>query len=244
MNTTTATSAVPVPRDGPPATSGVPSLDELYRLTAVPDDRVLFHNVDWSFYERLVDSIPESSNIHVDYDGKDLEVMAKGRKHERSNRLLGRFVDIVTEELQIPCRGLRETTWKRPEISRGLEADECYYFLPEKIGADNAALKRGSDDIADYPNPDLAIEVDISPPRVDRPGIYAALGVAEVWRFENGEAVIEHLTPEGTYLAVESSQFLPVRAEEVKRWVVDEDSSDESAWARRLREYIRGKREA
>ncbi len=79
---------------------------------------------------------------------------------------------------------------------------------------------------------------------MDRPGIYAALGVAEVWRFENGEVVIEHLTPEGTYLAVESSQFLPVRAEEVKRWVVDEDSSDESAWARRLREYIRGKREA
>ncbi|MGO9921896.1 MAG: Uma2 family endonuclease [Isosphaeraceae bacterium] len=243
MNTTTTPSAVPIPRDGPPAAAGVPSLDEIYQLTAVPDDRVVFHNVDWSFYERLIDSIPESSNIHVDYDGKDLEVMGKGRKHERRNRLLGRFVDIVTAELEIPRRGLRETTWKRPEISRGLEADECYYFLPEKIAADNEAIERGSDDIADYPNPDLAIEVDISPPRVDRAGIYAALRVAEVWRFANGEVVIERLTAERTYVSVEASQFLPVRADEVRRWVVEEDSRDELAWEQRLREYIRGKQE-
>ncbi len=241
MSTTTTPTTASVPRDGPPAASGVPSLDEIYRLTAVPEDRVLFRNVDWSFYDRLVDSIPESSNIHVDYDGKDLEVMARGFKHGRSNRLLGLFVDIVTEELQIPRRGLRSTTWKRPEISRGLEADNCYYFLPEKIAADNAALKRGSDDIADYPNPDLAIEVDISPPRVDRAGIYAALAVAEVWRFDGRELVIERLTPEKRYAAVDASQFLPVRPEQVRRWLLEEDSRDDSAWARRLRAEIRGK---
>ena len=70
-------------------------------------------------------------------------------------------------------------------------ADQCYYFLPEKLAADAAALERGSDDIADYPNPDLAIEVDISPPAVDRAGIYAALGVTEVWRFDGQDVVIE-----------------------------------------------------
>ena len=47
-----------------------------------------------------------------------------------------------------------------------------------------------------FPSPDLAIEIDISPPKVDRPGIYAALGVAEVWRFDGDVAVIERLTPE------------------------------------------------
>ena len=61
----------------------VPSLEELERLTAVPERRVVYRDVDWSFYEQLVDSIPETTNIHVDYDGKDLEVMGKGRKHER-----------------------------------------------------------------------------------------------------------------------------------------------------------------
>ena len=59
-----------------------PSLDELRRLTEVPDRRVVFRGVDWSFYEKLVDSIPEGSNIHVNYDGRDLEIMAKGSDHE------------------------------------------------------------------------------------------------------------------------------------------------------------------
>jgi Uma2 family endonuclease len=219
----------------------VPSLEEIERLTSVPDRRVVYRRVGWAFYEALVDSIPESSRIHVDFDGKDVEVMVKGLIHEGSNRLLGRFVDIVTEELEIPCRGLGETTWKRPQIARGLEADECYFFRPEKLVAVAKAWSRGSTDLADIPNPDLAIEVDISLPQIDRAGIYAALGVSEVWRFVAGRLVIDRLTPDRRYVGVGSSAFLPVTAEEVTRWVVEEDSSDESAWARRLRAEVRAR---
>jgi Uma2 family endonuclease len=196
--------------------------------------------VDWSFYDRMVESIPESSNIHVDYDGKDLEVMGKGRRHGKVTGLLGQLVEAIAQELGIRYTTLGDTTWKRQEILRGLEADRCYYFLPEKIAADAAALERGSDDLADYPNPDLAIEVDISPPQVDRAGIYAALRVAEVWRFVRNRVVIERLTEEGKYVAVKASGFLPIRAEDVTRWVVAENSrDDESAWAQRLRAEIR-----
>ena len=39
---------------------------------------------------------------------------------------------------------------------------------------------------------------------------------------------------------VETSGFLPVRAEDVRRWVVEEDSSDQSAWARRLQSGSEG----
>ena len=95
--------------------------------------------------------------------------------------------------------------------------------------------------MADYPNPDLAIEVDLSPSKIDRPGIYAALRVAEVWRFDGKrrEIVIERLTDDGTYQPVDGSGFLPVRAEEVGRWVLEEDSRDGSPWARGLRAWVR-----
>ena len=198
--------------------------------------------MDWPFYETLVDSIPEGSNIHVNYDGKDLEIMSTGRKHELAKKLLSRFVETVAEELDIPYRPAGQTTWKRPETARGLEADECYYFQPAKIAQDVAALERGSDDIADYPNPDLAVEVDLSSPQVDRPGIYAALRVPEIWRLDGERIIIERLTPERKYQGVESSGFLPVRAEEVRRWVIQEDSRDLTAWTRRLRAEIRRKR--
>jgi Uma2 family endonuclease len=229
----------PLSLEVPGPVTRVPSLEELKRLTEVPERRVVYRGVDWSFYEQLVDSIPGTTNIHVDYDGKDLEVMGKGRKHAFVRRLLCRLVDTICEELAIPCKSVGETTWKRMGITRGLEADECYYFLPEKLAADAAAIGRGSDNIADYPNPDLAIEVDISPPQVDRAGIYAALGVTEVWRFVENTLVIERLTRQGNYVPVEASGFLPVKASEVRRWVLDEDSSDQSAWARRLRAELR-----
>jgi Uma2 family endonuclease len=220
----------------------VPSLDELCRLTAVPEQRVVYRNVDWAFYEQLVDSIPAGVHIHVDYDGKDLEVMATGWDHEIAKKLMSRIAETTAEELDIPYLPAGQTTWKRPEIARGLEADECYYFLPEKLAADKAAWERGSKDIADYPNPDLAIEVDISRPQVDRAGIYAALRVTEVWRFDGDQVIIERLTPGGTYAAVESSGFLPLRAEEIRHWIVEEDWRDMLAWVRRLRAEIRRKR--
>jgi len=65
--------------------------------------------------------------------------------------------------------------------------------------------------------------------------------VSEVWRFdgEREEVIIERLGEDGSFHPVEGSAFLPVLAEEVRRWVVEEDTHtrDESAWARRLRAW-------
>jgi Uma2 family endonuclease len=219
----------------------VPSLEEIERLTEVPDRRVVYRGVDWSFYDRLVDSIPERSHIHVDYDGRDLEVRGKRRKHEIARKRLGQLVEAIAQELAIPYRSAGETTWKRPQFQRGLEADECYFFLPEKIAADAAACERGSDAIDDFLNPDLAIEVDLSPPQVHRAGIYAALRVAEVWRFDGRDVAIDRLMPNGTYTTIEASPFLPITAQEIRRWVVDEAGGDESAWAMRLRAEFRSR---
>jgi len=184
-------------------------------MTFVPDERYVIQDVDWAFYEQLVDSIPERANIHVDYDGKDLEIMSKGANHEEVGELLGKLVSLIAYELDLPFKSFGETTWKRREIARGLEADKSYYFAPEKLAA--VAEARRSKNIADYPNPDLAIEVDISRPKIDRPGIYAALGVAEVWRFDDDQVVIERLSADRTFVAVDASGFLPIRAEEIVR---------------------------
>jgi Uma2 family endonuclease len=237
------TSEAPAPLEMPVPVAGVPSLEEIRRLTEVPDRRVVFRGVDWDFYEELVDSIPEYVHIHVDYDGKDLEILSKGIRHERARKLLDWIVGATADEFEIRCQGAGQTTWKRREVSRGLEADESYYFSAEKIAQDVAALERGSDNVADYPNPDLAIEVDISPPQVDRAGIYAALRVPEVWRFDGDQLVIERLTPQGTYAAVDSSGFLPLRADEVRHWVVEKKAGDDMNRMRQLRAEIRRKRD-
>jgi Uma2 family endonuclease len=223
----------------PPRRATTPSPPTPRPVVIPGDQRIAIRDVSWEIYDLLSDAVGERQHIYLAYDGKDLEIMTKGRAHEGFRAILARFVIFVTSELRIRCRELGETTWKRPEIARGLEADLGYYFTPEKRAVDVEAMASQITDIAAYPNPDMAIEIDLSAPEVDRPGIYAALEVAELWRFDGEDFIIEDLQPDGTYLPVEMSRFLPVRAEEVRRWVIDEDFSDELAWEQRLRAWAR-----
>jgi Uma2 family endonuclease len=203
------------------------------------DQRIVIRGVGWHVYDCLSEAIGEGQHVRLAYDGEDLEIMTAGYPHERYKGLLGKFVATVSRARRIPRKSAGETTWKRPKIERGFQADECYYFDAAKFAAVEAAFERRSMDPADYPNPDLAIEIDLSGPKVDRPGIYAKLQVAEVWRFDGASVVIEQLQADGSYAPAETSRFLPVRASDILRWLIDEDSADEIAWERRLDQWAR-----
>lgn len=161
----------------------------------------------------------------------------QGGVHDHFAELLGLFVMAVAGQLGIRIKPQGETTWIRPEIERGIEADKCYYLDPAKIAAALAAISRRVNDVAAYPNPDLAIEIDISVPKADRASIYAALGVAELWIFDGETLTIERLDEQGHYQAVERSGFLRVRADQVPRWLTAEDISDYDAWIQRVRAW-------
>ncbi len=147
-------------------------------LDGVPaDKRVVIIDVTWDDYERLVEQIGEARNCRVAFDGKDIEMLTLGPLHERQKSVLDRFVMIVSSELKVEHQPMGSTTWKRKKVKRAIESDLCYYFDPAKLAAAAAAAQ--SDDVDLYPNPDVAAEVDISAPKIDRPGIYAALQVPE-----------------------------------------------------------------
>jgi Uma2 family endonuclease len=201
------------------------------------ETRILAAGVSWDFHERFVDGLPEASHVRAAFDGEDMEIMVKGPIHEDFRALLGWFVEEVAGEAGIPFQGLGETTWKRGDVERGLEADQCFYFDPAKVAAARASLRRRENDVAAYPNPDLAVEIDISPSLVDRPAIYAALGVAEVWRFDGETPRIEILSGDGSYQPSPRSRFLPVAADEVREWITADDAPDRPAWSRRLRDW-------
>ena len=96
-------------------------------------------------------------------------------------------------------------------------------------------------DVAGYPNPDLAIEVDISRPQVDRPSIYAALQVPEIWTFDGEVVSIAQLSGPpagvGQYVDTGRSRWLPVTAADVTRWVAEYDLDNPDAWEDRLRAW-------
>jgi Uma2 family endonuclease len=207
--------------------------------TTVPDEeRGVMRDVSWNLYDRLTDAIGEGSHIRVAYDGKDMEIMTLGPKHEQSKESLGAFIYEVCVGLEIDFEPIGSTTWKRLAALVGLESDLCYYFDLAKLQASDEAAACESNNVDDYPNPDLAIEIDISPSQVDRPKIYASLQVSEIWRFKDASIVIEQLGDDGRYVAATASRFLHVRPDEVTEWLAKRKSSRIGDWRRRLQDWI------
>jgi hypothetical protein len=63
------------------------------------------------------------------------------------------------------------------------------------------------------------------------------MGVAEVWAFDGQDLTIRRLDENGRYQKVERSGFLRVRADQVPRWLTNEDLSDYGAWTQRIRQW-------
>ena len=92
-----------------------------------PTDRFVFWAVDWAFYEGLLALIGDR-RIRVTYDRGKLEVMSPSYHHESAGRILGRFVETLAEELDLPIKAGKSTTFRRQGLARGLEPDECFYI--------------------------------------------------------------------------------------------------------------------
>jgi Uma2 family endonuclease len=225
----TITRAAPVSQPSSPANV----------LTECGDQRTVFRGVDRHTYDQLSEAAGEGRPLRLVYDGKDLDIVVTGNIHEYYKGLIMRIVNALTTGLGIDSLDCGQTTWKT--TIRGLEADLSYYFDPEKIRVAKEALARMSMDPEDYPRPDLAIEIDMCPPQVDRPAIYRDLGVAEVWRLVRGqELIIEQLQADGSYLPVEESRFLHIRGEVVVQWLKEAATEREAAWNRRLNQWAMG----
>src|SRR2546425_179270 len=99
--------------------------------TAEAPLQVLEH-VSWETYESLLRDM-EKQRVHarITYDQGSMTVMSPLPKHESIKLLLGQMVGVMAMELHIPMRGLGETTWRRKDLLKGLEADQCYYVQHE-----------------------------------------------------------------------------------------------------------------
>jgi Uma2 family endonuclease len=202
--------------------------------------RFVVPRVSWRAYKTLVDELPASSPIRIAYDGRNMELMVRGPMHHRHAKWIDRLITTVADELRIQVEDLGETTWQREEVDRGIEADLSYFFVPAKIDVVRKGEQNQSNRIEDYPDPDLVVEVDISPPQVDREGIYARLKVPEVWVFDGERLMIWVLGASGQYEPATSSRWLGISTEQATRWLTQEDKRDRTDWTRRLAEWVRG----
>lgn len=201
---------------------------------ATSSQRFIFRDADWPMYMGFLKALGER-HVRLTYDRGRMELMTLSHRHEHSRSLLGRFVEVLTEELNLPMRSSGGTTLNREDLDQGLEPDESYYIENEPLVREKDEINLDID-----PPPDLAMEIEVSRSALNRMGIYAAMKVPEVWRYDGEKILVYQLGADGQYIRVERSPhfpFLPIN--EVEAFLKRRTEMDETSLVRAFRQWVR-----
>ena len=195
---------------------------------------ILLKNISWKTYESLLNELAQQRGIRLTYDRGNLEIMTPSAPHEGSKKILGRFVESVSEELNIEICSLGSLTCRREDLARGLEPDQCYYIQNEDVVWDKEQIDLNQD-----PPPDLVVEIDVTSSSIDRLSLYASLGVPEVWRYDGNRLIIYQLESQ-VYTERDVSPTFPFLSQvEMLRFLELRRTTKENALIRLFREWVR-----
>jgi Uma2 family endonuclease len=204
------------------------------RLQSDHTERILLDGIRWSTYEALLEDLVHR-HIRLTYDRGSLEIMTLSPPHEFSKTRLARMIETLTEELNIPIRSGGSQTCRSQLKEKGLEPDECYWV-------ENEPLIRGKEDIDLEldPPPDIAVEIEVSRSVLDRLGIYAALRVPEVWRYDGRTLTIMQLQIDQSYAIVDQSPSFPwLPLDRFRQFLAESGTMGETRWIRSFRAWVR-----
>jgi Uma2 family endonuclease len=199
-----------------------------------PEQHFVLAGLSWEQYVAISDALPNRAGLRTAFDGSRLELMTTSSPQEWYKCLLGRIVETLTFELEYPLHSGGNTTFRREDLQRGLEADECFW-IEHALEIPN---HRPWDPDVDPP-PDLAVEIDVTSSSVDREDIYAKLRVPELWRFDGELLQAYRRTEAGEYEPIEYSLAFPfLRVADLLPFVLS-DERDENALIRSFLQWLR-----
>ena len=201
------------------------------------EERTLLQGISWNLYENLLTEIGDNGKARLSYYRGDLEFMTPLFEHEQGNRLIEKLISTiaeVTDRDYILCGSM---TIKRPDLESGKEPDSCYYIANESAVRGKTKL-----DFTQDPPPDLAVEIDITSSSLNQLGLYAMLGVGELWRYD-GKILIFYQLQSGKYTIVDRSPTFPTLSpDQVLEFLSDCQTNGINQAVKNLRTWIQAHR--
>lgn len=170
-------------------------LDLIERLPAGASLRL--QNVGWDEYEHLLTQM--RTHHRVSYDCGRLMIMSPLPEHEEYKETILRLISALSEELGINLESRGQTTFKSKQLKKGVEPDTCFYVQNAARIIGQRTITLGVD-----PPPDVAVEIDTTNESRGKFHIYAALGVAEIWRYD-GERIYFYQLEGAQYVEIQNS---------------------------------------
>lgn len=144
------------------------------RPSPATDQRIVYSGISWQQFKLIQAGFAESPGIRLAYFDHTIEILMPGREHEVFSRLIGFLIGLYCLEKNIEFEPTGSITQER-EGEASAQADESYCFGTSR------------------PTPDLVIEVVFTSGGPNKLQRYQALGVPEVWFWQDGLFSLYHL---------------------------------------------------
>lgn len=169
----------------------------------IGEKRLTFRNLDWHSFKQIHSLLTERTRARFTYDNGVLEITMPLEGHERSARLIERFILILVIEMGMKIKTMGSTTLDREDLLKSAEPDNGYYIQNYALVADHEV------NLNVDPAPDLVVEVDITHTDLNKNALYASMGVSEFWRFNGRVWQILQLV-DGVYVECDRSLTFPI----------------------------------
>ena len=191
--------------------------------------------ITWEGYVALLKELGDKRSTRIAYDNGVLELRMPGEPHEAANRVLATIALTLAEEFGFEFNDLGSMTMNRPDLSKGIEPDSCFYIQ-------NAQAGQGLGEVSTDLPPALVLEVDIANKSDSKLSIYQAIGVPEVWLYQREVIKIKWLQS-GEYVDSLSSRAFPtIGAEQLNHWLQLRRKGTDLTVVRAVRQFYREQR--
>jgi Uma2 family endonuclease len=210
-------------------------LDLIERLPAGASLRL--QNVAWDEYEYFITQMESHPGYRVSYDCGRLVVMSPLAEHEEYKETILILIRALAEESGVTLESRGATTFKSKRLAKGAEPDTCFYVQNAARLIGQRTITLGID-----PPPDVVVEIDTTNESLDKFGIYAALGVPEIWRYD-GEKTYFYQLSETSYREIQSSiAFSGLTAADLTRLIGLSKTEGQTAAVAEFRKSLRERR--
>jgi Uma2 family endonuclease len=198
----------PVTATPPPSAGASPAARPPRNVVVIPD-------TDWATYTQALKLFESRPAVRVIYDRGRMQIMAPSLEHDDDSRVFTAILTVASMRTRTLLKFGGAVTLRREDLDRGIEGDEVFWV------GENARRMAGVRqlDLTAHPPPSLAVEVEVSRSILDKPAIYAAIGVPELWRLD-GDHLRFFALDSGSYTAIPVSRSFPFLTPEVVLGVV------------------------
>jgi len=151
------------------------------------DQVSLYHDRTWEQFKLIQKGLEGSPGVRLCYYNGTIEILMPGLEHEIFKKIIGYLLETFFFERQIKVTPTGSVTQEQPGTASA-QADESYCIGQAK------------------PIPDLSIEVVFTSGDAAKLKRYQALGVPEVWFWQDGVFSLYNLQSDG-YRRIERSEI-------------------------------------